>query len=238
MTIYEAITNRHSVRNYEDREIEESVIDELKKEISICNQEGDLSIQLITNDKDVFKGLMAHYGGFRNVSNYIALVGPASNHLAEKLGYYGERAALKAQQLGLNTCWVAATYKKEKCRAVIKEREALICVLALGYGTTKGVPHKSKTMDILCKVNGNMPEWFQKGMEASLLAPTAMNKQNFLISLDGETVKFESTKESKYSKIDMGIIKYHFQIGADLIQKGSIKTQLIGVSEKQSAFER
>ena len=87
--------------------------------------------------------------------------------------------------------------------------------MALGYGDTQGVPHKSKPMPQLCKVDGEMPEWFRKGMEAALLAPTAMNKQNFLIILDGETVKYEA-KEGKYRNLDLGIVKCHFQTGAGL----------------------
>ena len=74
MTIQEAIKNRHSVRSYQAREIDAATVLTLKEEIEKCNREGDLSIQLITNDSSVFKGLMAHYGGFRGVSNYIAPV--------------------------------------------------------------------------------------------------------------------------------------------------------------------
>ena len=215
MTIYEAMKARHAVRSYEDKKIEESVIDALKEEINNCNHEGTLTTQLILNDKNVFKGLMAHYGGFRGVSNYIALVGPTGDKLEEKAGYYGEHIALKAQQLGLNTCWVAVSYKKGECEAVVGDSEKLVCVLALGYGTTQGVQHKSKEMPQLCRVDRDMPEWFKKGMEVAMLAPTTQNRQDFLIVLNGEDVKFE-VKERKYSKIDLGIIKYHFQIGAGL----------------------
>lgn len=215
MTIYEAMINRHSVRNYQDKKIENNKIQTLTEEIALCNKEGSLDIQLITDDENVFKGLMAHYGGFRNVKNYIALVGPTGDKLDEKLGYYGERIALKAQQLGLNTCWVAVTYKKRKCKAIIKDNQTLVCVLAIGYGVTQGTAHKSKPMSQVCNVSTDMPAWFEKGMEAVLLAPTAMNKQNFMITLESEKPRFE-VKESKYSNIDLGIIKYHFELGADI----------------------
>ncbi|MBS5063067.1 MAG: nitroreductase [Hungatella hathewayi] len=216
MTILEAIEQRHSVRKYQDKPIEAAKIQELNQEINACNQEGNLSIQLITDDPDVFKGLMAHYGGFRNVTNYIALVGPADSSLDEKTGYYGERIALKAQQLGLNTCWVAATYKKDRCRAVVSSGQKLVCILALGYGATQGTPHKSKPMEKLCRVNGGgePPKWFQDGMRAALLAPTAMNKQNFMITLDGDHVTYEALKGT-YTKVDLGIVKYHFQTAAN-----------------------
>lgn len=213
MTMFEAMEARHAVRSYQDKKIENVIVDALKKEISDCNQEGGLSIQLILNDKDVFKGLIAHFAGFRGVSNYIALVGLVGDKSEEKLGYYGERIALKAQQLGLNSCWVGATFKRERCKAVIGHKEVLICVLALGYGVTQGVPHKSKPMDQLCKADKDMPEWFRKGVNAAMLAPTAQNKQDFLIMLNGEQVEFE-VKEGKFSKVDLGIIKYHFENGA------------------------
>lgn len=213
MTIIEAMEARHAVRRYKDKEIAASAVEGLQEEINRCNQEGSLTIQLILNDKDVFKGLMAYSVGFRGVSNYIALAGPADEKLEEKLGYYGQRIALKAQQLGLNTCWAAATYKRGNCKAVVGNHEELICVLALGYGATQGVPHKSKAMSELCNLEDDMPEWFRKGMEAVLLAPTAMNRQNFFLTLNGEDVTFE-VKESKYSKIDLGIIKYHFEVGS------------------------
>lgn len=215
MTILEAMQARHAVRSYKDKKIEESVIKELQEEINRCNHEGNLSIQLICNDTNVFKGLIANCVGFRGVSNYIALVGESNENSEEKAGYYGQRIALKAQQLGLNTCWAASTYKNQKCKASIGKNEKLVCVMAIGYGATQGVPHKSKTIAQLCRADNDMPDWFRNGMKAAALAPTAQNKQDFLIVLNQEKVQFE-VKESKYSKIDLGIIRYHFETGADL----------------------
>lgn len=58
-----------------------------------------------------------------------------------------------------------------------------------------------------------MPEWFKKGMEAAILAPTATNQQKFLITLDGNALKAKALM-GFYSKLDLGIVKYHFEIGA------------------------
>lgn len=95
----------------------------------------------------------------------------------------------------------------------IAKGEKLVCVLSLGYGVTQGVPHKSKPMDALCKVEGKIPGWFKSGMEAALLAPTATNQQKFLLTLSGNTVKAEATG-GFYKDVDLGIVKYHFEIGA------------------------
>lgn len=68
-------------------------------------------------------------------------------------------------------------------------------------------------METLCPAAGAMPEWFRRGMEAAMLAPTAMNQQKFTISLSGSTVTAKSSG-GFYSKTDLGIVKYHFEIGA------------------------
>lgn len=123
---------RHSVRSFEDRAIDGGVKEELLAFISQCNQESGLHMQLITDEPRAFDGFMAHYGKFFGVRNYIALVGKKGNDLEEKCGYHGERVVLKAQELGLNTCWVALTYSKVKNAFHIGEGEKLCCVLDLG----------------------------------------------------------------------------------------------------------
>ena len=126
MTILDAIKERYSVRSYKDIPIPKTVVAEVNQEIDRCNRESGLNIQLITDEERAFGGMMAHYGKFSGVKNYIALVGKKSADLDEKIGYYGERAAIKAQMLGLNTCWVAMTFSKRKCGAVVNRGEKLV----------------------------------------------------------------------------------------------------------------
>ena len=151
---------------------------------------------------------MAHYGKFNGVENYIALVGKKSADLDEKAGYYGEKLVLKAQELGLNTCWVALTHGKST--AEIKKGEKLVCVIALGYGTTQGMSHKNKSVEELCNCASDMPDWFSKGMEAAMLAPTAMNQQKFYITLENGKASAAAGK-GLYTKLDLGIVRYHFE---------------------------
>lgn len=212
MELMEAIRQRHSVRQYTDREIGEEVLGALQDEIDACNREGDLHIQLVKNEPKAFDSFMAHYGKFDGVKNYIVLVGKKSNRLEELCGYYGERIALKAQQLGLNTCWVAMTYKKIPTAFEVKKGEKLTVVLSLGYGKTQGTAHRSKSYG---QVTGAeyAPDWFKNGVEAALLAPTAMNQQKFRFDYaDGRaTVK---AGVGFYTKTDLGIVKYHFEVGS------------------------
>lgn len=214
MDLMEAMRARHSVRAYTDAPMEPAACEALEKEIAACNAQGGLHIQLVANEPDAFGGLMAHYGHFSGVRNYIALIGPKGPLLEETLGYYGERLALLAQQLGLNTCWVALTFSKRKTRCEIRKNEKLVCVLALGYGQTQGVAHKNRPLSEVCSPADGAPDWFASGMEAVMLAPTATNQQRFFFSLEGEGAVYAKSTGGFYSKVDLGIVKYHFEAGA------------------------
>nr|MDD6335966.1 nitroreductase family protein [bacterium] len=213
MDLLQAMEQRHAVRSYTDRAIEQPVREALQREIDACNKEGGLHIQLICDEPDAFGGLMARYGKFKGVRHYIALVGPKGGNLDEKIGYYGQRVVLKAAQLGLDSCWVALTFSKGKARCSVQGNEKRVCVIAFGYGATHGVAHKSKPMDKLCQADGPMPDWFIRGMQAAMLAPTAVNQQKFMISLSGNTVSAKATGGA-YAKVDLGIVKYQFELGA------------------------
>lgn len=210
----DVIKQRHSVRQYIDKPLEKDIIDELQREIDACNDESGLHIQLVTNEPKAFDSFMAHYGKFEGVTNYIVLVGKKGSRLNELCGYYGERLVLKAQQLGLNTCWVAMTYKKITSAFTIARDEKLTVVIALGYGRTQGVPHKSKSIEQVADIDASTPEWFKSGVEAALLAPTAMNQQKFKLGYNDGRVSAKSGI-GFYTEIDLGIAKYHFEIGAN-----------------------
>lgn len=213
MELKDAMLQRHSVRQYVEKALDQSIKETLQKEIEACNREGDLHIQLVTDEPKAFDSFMAHYGKFSGVTNYIALVGKKGDKLDELCGYYGERLVLKAQQLGLNTCWVAMTYKKIPGTFEVRKGEKLTVVLALGYGKNQGVPHKSKEVSEVSNVGTETPDWFRAGVEAALLAPTAMNQQKFTLHYkDGKVAS--KAGMGFYSKIDLGIVKYHFEIGA------------------------
>ena len=214
MTELEAIRARHSVRRYTDRKIEGEPLEQLRREIDQCNEESGLHIQLILDEPEAFGSILAHYGMFKGVRNYIALVGRDEEPLYEKAGWYGERIVLRAQMLGLNTCWIAGTYSRKKIKVTVSEGERLVCVIALGYGANQGRPHHDKPMEKRYRVEGGeTPDWFLRGMEAAMLAPTAVNQQKFLFTWNGTSVRAEATGNA-LSRLDLGIVKYHFALGA------------------------
>ncbi len=214
MDVLTAIKERHSVRRYTDRKIDSETIRLLQQEIALCNEEGDMHIQLITDEPDAFTGTMANYGHFEGVTDYIAIVGRKTSDFAEKCGYYGERVVLKAQQLGLNTCWVALTYNKRKKAFSVEKGEKFSMVISLGYGSYQGKPHKSKPIDEISKSYNTAPLWFKNGVDAAMLAPTAMNQQKFTFELVDINEVIAKASLGFYSKVDLGIARLHFEIGA------------------------
>lgn len=209
MEALELMKQRHSVRQYKPRAIEPEKRAALNDLCSELNQKAELSIQIVYDEPNCFDSFMAHYGKFSGVCNYIALIGKKSPSLEETLGYCGEQLVLKAQALGLNTCWVAMTHGKSQ--ANVGKGEKQVCLISLGYGETQGVEHKSKPMQALCRCAQPMPEWFEKGMTAAMLAPTAMNQQKFYFELRADGTVKATCGSGFYTKLDLGIVKYHFE---------------------------
>ena len=220
MTLQEAIQARHSVRAYKERPLADETVRVLVDKITELNQAGRLHMQLILNEPKAFQGTLAKYGKFRNVNNYIVMAGKKADDLDERIGYYGEQIVLLAQTLGLNTCWVGLSYSKVPGTYVLDEGEKIACYIAIGYGETQGVSHKIKTVEQVSNASDITPLWFKKGVEAALLAPTAVNQQKFSFEYVGTSNNRHQVRAKKgfsmigYTKMDLGIAKYHFEIGA------------------------
>ena len=219
MTLLEAIDARHSVRKYLDKALPVDIVATLQDKIAECNAAGHLNIQLVLNEAKAFTGLLS-YGTFRGVKNYLVMVGQKSQDLDERVGYYGEQLVLLAQTLGLNTCWVGLSYRKVPEAYLVGKDEKLVCMIALGYGETQGTSHRIKSVEDVSNASSSTPSWFRRGVEAALLAPTAVNQQKFSFEYVGESNNRHQVRAKAgssmlgYTQMDMGIAKYHFEIAA------------------------
>ena len=216
MELIEAIRQRHSVRRYTGQPIDRATADTLRSAIESANAESGLNIQLVLNEPKAFASKIHTYGTFSGVNDYLVMAAPKGKQWEEKIGYYGEKMVLLAQTLGLNTCWVGLTYKKIPGAFSLREGDIVHCEIALGYGESQGVQHPMKPAEKFFEADGEVPEWFKAGLEAALLAPTAVNQQKFKFILhDGNKVETKTFFSPwGYTIIDLGIVKYHFEIGA------------------------
>ncbi|MBQ7703407.1 MAG: nitroreductase [Firmicutes bacterium] len=212
MDVIQAIRDRHSVRNYLDKKIEPEKIEALKTKIDEVNREGDLHLQFLEDAGKTFNRLLNRASGLGTAPSVIACAGPEDETLGERVGYYGEQVVLLAQDLGLNTCW-AGIFNGKNVPLEKVPGEQLVIVIAVGYGRAQGTQHKSKTPEQVSPGFSERPDWFRFGVEMALLAPTAMNQQKFEISMNESGEPVFINKGGPFSKVDMGIVRYHFEAG-------------------------
>lgn len=217
-----AIQMRHSRRSFQDKMIP---TDLLMNKIDEINHSTGYHLQLLLNNPQVFNSLKKSYGLFHGVNHLIALIGPSSDpYLYEKIGYYGEQLVLMATALNLDTCWVGGTYSKADCHCQLLEHEELVAVIAIGYGekivsikdkmVTSFIHRKHKSYEQCTQVEGSEPDWFRFGVEAALLAPSALNAQPVLFTWKHEKAYASISEKRKVENIDLGIAKLHFELGA------------------------
>ncbi len=213
MTLEEAMRTRHTVRRYTEETIPEDLLARLNERVRGSNKRCGLAMSLVTENKEAFGPALRLFLA-KGVRNYLILAGPDRPGLDEAVGYCGADMMLFAQTLGLNSWWVGGTYSRKGVRRnAHPETGKILGLIALGYGRTQGVPHKSKGPEEIASYAGPPPEWFVKGVEALLLAPTALNRQAFTVRGEGRRVSIDCSNGA-FSGVDLGIGKYHFEIGA------------------------
>lgn len=215
MTIDEAIRERHTVKIFKKKPIPTDIAKQLNDRIKALNEGLDVYMSLVLNDSSALNAAV-RIAMTKNINNYIVLSGKNESDLEEKLGYGGADIMLFAQTLGLNTWWVSGTFNKGKAREIggIPGTNLIKGIIIIGYGENNGIPHKSKKPQDVSVYNGKTPPfWFIRGVGSALLAPTAMNKQAFMIKGHGDKVSIKYNK-GPFSGLELGIIKYHFEVGA------------------------
>ena len=205
----QAAMERHSVRKYTTEPLSEEHVRALEDAIDEINREANLSARLVLNEPKGFGNLILKTIGFRNCVNYIAMIGPNDGSLNERCGYYGERLVLLAQSLGLRTCWALLCNKKQ-IKVGVGDRFAI--GISVGYGENDGVPHKDKPIEEIADLT-DAPEWFRKGIECVMLAPSGRNKQPISFSQKDGKVSVHYNPNN-LTRVDCGIAKYHFELGA------------------------
>ncbi|SCW68723.1 Putative TM nitroreductase [Ruminococcaceae bacterium YRB3002] len=201
---------RHTVRKFRDEALSEDEEKLLKDKMSELNERYGLSMKFVANDPS---GVNAFARMFMSsgAKHYFILSGDGED-FEERLGYAGAELTLFAQTKGLNTWWIGGTYNTKWVRSLAPD-VSTVGIIVVGHGVNDGVPHKSKTADQVSSYKGEAPAWFVSGVEAALLAPTALNRQKFTVTGEGNKVSLVYAK-GPMCGIDQGIVKYHFELGA------------------------
>ena len=208
----QAMNARHTVRKFDGTPLSDAEKSILKTRVDELNRQFDLSIALIESEKTPVNFMGKALLGGEGVYSYFVLAADDRDEIDEMLGYAGSDLCLYAQMNGLNTWWIAGTFNRKYVEGFVGGKK-IVSIIAVGHGKTQGVPHKSKSKDQVSKFKGEEPDWFKNGVEATLLAPTAINKQAFTITGEGNKVHL-TYKSGPMSGIDRGIVKHHFELGA------------------------
>jgi nitroreductase len=217
----EAIGERHSVRTYDNQALREQDAKILEEACAKASDLSGLTFTLVVDEREAFSAGLLHYGKIDGIANYIAIMGPKGKEADELAGYYGERLVLLAQTMDIKSCWAGAAYSKRRTKVDLKAGQRLIIAIALGYSEERGNPHRSRGFDEVATVKvPTAPAWFEAGVKAALLAPTAINQQKFHLTLtdrigDGGLPVVELTARlGPFSHVDLGIVRYHFEVAA------------------------
>lgn len=226
----ETLKNRHSVRDYDIREIPESIASHLKAEIThIRTHEAGLHFQIFFNDPSPFDSFLKSYGLFKNVRNYVAcVVDDFYPDTWQRAGYYAEQFVMCAVKLGLGTCFVGGTYDSSSVKAEIRVGWKLPFIIAFGYPSENKPGYIKRMLYRQMHLKDKSPEdfldksedaeqfikanpWVETGLKGLACAPSSLNKQPVRIRInDGRVEAYTNSKEPA-RMIDLGIGMWNFE---------------------------
>ncbi len=205
--LIEAINLRHTVRRYKPTEIDFDNRKFILERVNKLNSSYNLTMRAVFDD-DSALSLLGKFILSKNARNFIVLAG--KDNQQEQLGYCAADLMLYIQTLGLNSWFVGGTFNRKK----LEERyhESVFGIVVFGYGLDNGKKHSSKSFNQVSRSDEKV-KWYEKGVVAALKSPTALNKQNFKFILANGVVKLE-VKKSPYAKLELGILRYFFELAS------------------------
>jgi len=225
MDLAAAIDVRTSRRRYLPTPVDAETRERLDALAAELSGLGPIKVEPVWNNGVAFAGFTKSYGMFNGVINYLALLAPDDEIAGEQLGYYGETMVLAATELGLGTCWVGGSFSRSDIPFQPDAGDVLYCVIALGNVSDdvslkerilrSAVHRKTKTVEEMYDADGPVPDWFEAGMIAVQKAPSAVNRQPVKFHFrDGKVTATTDNLDDRMRRLDFGIAKRHFEIGA------------------------
>lgn len=228
MNIIDAMKERRSVRTFDGEGIDSNQVAELEQAITESDTPfgGNVSIKLRKFDlKEGYKP--STYGMIKGAEDFFLLGIGSDEASALSAGYRFEQVVLRAWQLGLGTCWIAATFKGSDFDKDVTwpagEELKVICPVgkALKPSIMENITRftlgskKRKPFDDLFfykdfKTAIPVDNQFREALEMLRIAPSSTNSQPWRVLVDGDIVHFYYKPKSPASILDTGIGICHF----------------------------
>ncbi len=236
MELYESIKNRSSVRKYEDRAVDNSILALIKNKadnLVRLNPKINTRLEFVTQPEKVREMKIGFLGGRININAPHCIVAITEDVEGgyENVGFMQEQLVLEMVGMNIGSCWLGTFDRDVVGKSLeVKNGEVVTNVIAFGYpkksfynnglrkllGTTK----RKKVEEIaFYKSWGQSLDDFllrkkalDKIINISILAPSADNSQPVRVVVDDNIAHFFSMEknDSNYFKIDAGIFLAHF----------------------------
>ncbi len=235
MNVLEIIRQRKSVRSYNGEPLTAEFFRKLKEAVndSFDPFGGNVTIRLKFFDmKAGFKP--STYGMIKGATDFFLLGIGDDEASALSAGFRFEQVVLKACEMGLGTCWIAATFKgsdfergerwpdgeelKIVCPVGKPEKQRLLEKFGrMAMGSDKRKPFGQLFFTDGFKTPLSPDSHFGEALEMLRLAPSSTNSQPWRVLVDGETVHFYYKPKSATSVLDCGIGMCHFYLTEEFL---------------------
>lgn len=237
MELYDAIFYRKSIKNYSNKNIKSSLMEEVK---SLCSNITYLNEGLNIKAHVIDRGHLIQFlmGKSCDIKapHYIVITSNVGEDYLENIGFAAEEIVLRLTSLGIATCWLQSNLKREDILEFIdldeinsndedyeQKIEKPYAIIAFGYAQMQeklfkpinSEPDRKKLKKICKKIDR---KWI-KVFNAVRIAPSIKNSQPWVFySKDyGFDVYEENPKKGiiDESKISMGIALKHFYLACE-----------------------
>lgn len=228
MNIIEAMRERRSVRTFDGNGLSPEQVSQLEQIIDESNSPfgGSVSIKLKKFDKkEGYKP--STYGMIKGAEDFFLLAIGNDEASALSAGYRFEQVVLKSWQLGLGTCWIAATFKGSDFDKGMTWPEGEELKVICPVGASEKISIKEKLTRLALGSKNRKPfndlffynnfstvvpedNQFREALEMLRLAPSDTNSQPWRALVDGNNVHFYYKPKSPAAVLDLGIGICHF----------------------------
>ncbi|MCQ2752939.1 MAG: hypothetical protein MJ206_01600 [Bacilli bacterium] len=207
--LYEFLNSRHSVRSYKNEPLDlnrRNIIDNLVRQL---NEEHHLKFKVVYDRVFVYNRFF--FSLRFKARNAILLV----HDNEEEAGYYSVPLMLKLHELGLGSCYVGSAIMRPE---YMLDGNRPKCILAFGEIDIQGHPHENKPLESLIYVDGPRPNNLSHIAKIAMTAPTAMNRQDFIIRAINSEISVKKTSSGPFSDFDLGIVKYYVDLARNKVK--------------------
>ena len=230
-----AIPQRRARRRYGAKDIEPELLARMQAVCRDFRPFPQARAELVTQSADeVLGGIRGSYGIIKGASAFIAFIGDMDDpHVQEKVGYSGEGIILEATASGLNTCWVAGTFRRRLASSLvtISGGERILAVTPIGYAPA-GYSLGERVLPTVVRAHSRRPlgelvsdldraqwpHWMTAALEAARLAPSAYNRQPWRFHLEPQGITVSAAKLRQdfgfSARLDCGIAMLHIEVAA------------------------